>query len=295
MSGPLRPDGASDELGLAEVAWRLRTTLASAGDLSAPGNDAVLSGIRRRSQKRRRAKRVMGTSMASFVLVFATLLVIKGGQVAIQHDVARQAESPAVTPGAEGAGTTTVPNGPSTTTKDHGNVVVGECPGGDRRACRSTTGPSTGPTAGPDTTVAGNPPSSSTPSTPSPPVTGAAGQSGVPSTGTQVRPPATPPVTTITYAPCPPLADDPDCLMRARSGGEPRRVLIESPDPANPSATVTRLFSASSTLSFVWVETRTATAGLLQQCTILTRVPAPEYYAVANCTPGSTVPSTSQG
>jgi hypothetical protein len=294
MSGPLRPDGASDELGLAEVAWRLRTTLASAGDLSAPGNDAVLSGIRRRSQKRRRAKRVMGTSMASFVLVFATLLVIKGGQVAIQHDVARNAESPAVTPGAEGAGTT-VPTGPSTTTKstDNSNVAVGECPGGDRRACRSTAPPTTGPTSGAGTTVPGDPASSSTPTTQTPPVTGRTGPVGPPST--QTPPPATPPSTAISYASCPPLAEDPDCLSRARAGGEPRRVLIETPDPVNPAATVRRLFSVQAAPEPFWVETRTATSGLLQQCTVLNRVPAPEYYAAAQCTPGSTVPSTSQG
>jgi hypothetical protein len=96
MSG-VRPDGP-DELGLAEVAWQLRTTLADAGDVPVAGDERVLSAIRRRSTQRRRAKRVLSTSMAAFALSLSTLAVVKGGQVAIDHGIARNADPPAVTP-----------------------------------------------------------------------------------------------------------------------------------------------------------------------------------------------------
>jgi hypothetical protein len=100
MSDPDAANGAADELGLASVAWRLRTTLADAADVSVRRHDDVLASIRGRSARRRRTKRALGTSLSAFALSITTLALIAGGRVVTDsNQLARNLEPPAVTPG----------------------------------------------------------------------------------------------------------------------------------------------------------------------------------------------------
>jgi hypothetical protein len=238
-----------DELGLAEVAWELRTTLASAGDVPVSGDERVLTTIRRRSTQRRRAKRVLSTSMAAFALSLSTLAVVKGGQVAIDHGIAGNAEPPAVTPGngSDGGDPTKVTEpttpgtqarnrkGPNDCKPDPQTGVVACQPNGQAEDPTSTAQGGTvdptkstvpgGPTPGPTVTSA---PSTVTPTTAAPTTTA---QNG---TGKSFT--------------CPDiLADtvpsDPGCFKRHVDAGDNVSLLVQFYDPANTTKLVTRGWS----------------------------------------------------
>jgi hypothetical protein len=113
---------------------------------------------------------------------------------------------------------------------------------------------------------------------------GPTGQAVTPNTGTQATPPATTLPPAVSYTLCPELSQDPDCLVRARGTSESRRLVVETPDPANPGMTITRMYSVSPAYSWIWVETHSSTGTVLQQCTELSRAAPPDYIAVGHCT-----------